>query len=145
MCLNCCNAEKTSYGKPVIPQLNEIKEGKLRNNFSTPLSEIPATISQGEISFFSPPENTLVFPLLKARQKMLEWCSPFSCMGLTLEWIACSMCHSRTRRSSPPWEASKNLELKELTFQGWHLVLPAWIPYFPKLHLLNSVRFRWDT
>lgn len=82
--------------------------------------------------FFSPPENTLVFPLLKARQKMLEWCSPFSCMGLTLEWIACSMCHSRTRRSSPPWEGNKNRGLIWLTLQDWFSVLPALNPILPK-------------
>lgn len=128
MCLNHNNAEKTSYGKPVIPQFNEIKKNK--ELFSTPFSKIPATVNftKWKSPFFSPPENTLVFPLLKARQKMLEWCSPFSCMGLTLEWIACSMCHSRTRRSSPPWEGHKNLGLKQLTFQGWHLVSPALNP-----------------
>lgn len=50
----------------------------------------------------SPPEKTLVLELSKARQKMLDRCSPFSLTGLARPWRAFSMCHSRTRRSSPP-------------------------------------------
>lgn len=50
----------------------------------------------------SPPEKTFLLVLSKARQKMLDRCSPFSFTGLDRPWRACSMCHSRTRRSSPP-------------------------------------------
>lgn len=56
-----------------------------------------------------PPENTFVLPLLKARQKILEWCSPFSWTGLTLEWMASSICQSKTRRSSPPRRKKGNV------------------------------------
>ena len=49
-----------------------------------------------------PPENTLVLVLSKARQKMLDRCSPFSLTGLVRPWMAFSMCHRSTRRSSPP-------------------------------------------
>lgn len=50
----------------------------------------------------SPPEKTFVLLLSKARQKMLERCSPFSFTGLDRPWMAFSMCHRSTRRSSPP-------------------------------------------
>lgn len=68
---------------------------------------------------FLPPENTFVLPLLKARQKILEWCSPFSWTGLTLEWMASSICQSKTRRSSPPRGEEGNTLLLESRVNWW--------------------------
>lgn len=68
--------------------------------YPTKVSTVQTLVKSG--CSFLPPENTFVLPLLKARQKILEWCSPFSWTGLTLEWMASSICQSKTRRSSPP-------------------------------------------
>lgn len=57
---------------------------------------------EGSGVLLSPPEKTFLLLLSKARQKMLDRCSPFSFTGLERPWMAFSMCHSRTLRSSPP-------------------------------------------
>lgn len=56
--------------------------------------------------FLLPPEKTFLLVLSKARQKMLDRCSPFSFTGLDRAWMACSMCHRSTRRSSPPEDSN---------------------------------------
>lgn len=61
----------------------------------------------------SPPEKTFVLLLSKARQKMLERCSPFSFTGVERPWMAFSMCHRSTRRSSPPAHAT---DVHRITF-----------------------------
>lgn len=82
--------------------LPDVMCGRISLMASTPRhSQYMFMLNQGALPSL-PPENTFVLPLLKARQKMLEWCSPFSWTGLTLEWMASSICQSKTRRSSPP-------------------------------------------
>lgn len=61
-----------------------------------------------------PPENTFLLVLSNARQKMLDRCSPFSLSGLAREWMAFSICHSSTRRSSPPGANNKRFTFTQL-------------------------------
>ena len=78
-----------------------------------------------------PPENTLVLVLSKARQKMLDRCSPFSLTGLVRPWMAFSMCHSSTRRSSPPgWQRGFTGKTVQLWFKHHAFMSLAITPPF---------------
>ena len=93
--------ERLCYGRNVRPQVT-CTLFALCSFLSLIYTNLSISCTNTWSSF--PPEYNLVFWLSNAREKTLEWCSPFMTSNLLSNDKASWMFHRRIRRSSPPVE-----------------------------------------